>query len=324
MNNRLSIVEVSQKASQRNLPTRLAKKQERQANYERLWLIHPQQFHPFRNCMEAERIERTWQLIQEQTSLSEKSVVDLGCGEGTLARRLDKSGATVQAVDIASNALKRVKSDEENTIKTIQDVLPETSLPDSSYDIVISTEVIGELDKAEHRLFFAELSRLVKPEGFVVFSTPLDIDSEDALQQLIDLAHTELNIIQGIYSYHSLYLRIKRLCKIPGSFIKACKDPQKRENEIRKRLGINKFLFRMNSTPVFAILWTPIAYLSEKLVAILRKNRRLLLRLEKICRFFSDANQASHGIFVAKRRPFEVPDQEDRPIERPKKREVWE
>jgi len=278
---RLVVVETDNKpASTERIGSRRAKRQEAQAKYERMWLTAPGQFDPTRNCMERERLERTWQLINEFVDLNGKRAVDLGCGSGHLARRLKDAGAIVQAVDISSNALKELKKWH---IDAIQDTLPDTSLPDGAYDVVVSTDVIAELPRSEHRLYMAELARLVTAKGYVVCSTPIDIHSEDALQQLAELAHTEFDVLKWVYSYHALYVRLK-------AFVEA----------------------------------VPIPYITHPLARLLRQNRTLLLKLEKICHFFSDVNGISHAIFIAQRRPLEIPDMDHRPVERPKKREVWE
>ncbi len=324
-NKRLSIVEVSNKPTEeRRLSSRRVKRQEMQAKYERLWLIKPEQFDPTRNCMERERLERTLQLIQSHLSLSGKRVVDIGCGNGTLAKRLRDAGAVVQAVDIASNALKQLQQHDAADIETLQDALPETSLPDNTYDLVVCTEVIAELNAPDYRLFFAELARLVKPTGYVVCSTPLDIHSEDALQRLSELAHTEFNVIEWVYSYHALYQRLIDFISAPGRYSKAYRDTNYRLSELQTRTGFNRMWFRWNSLLLPALFWVPLSYITNPLADKLSQSRFLMLKLESISRFFSDISGITHAIFIGQRRPLEIPDRQHQPIERPKKREVWE
>lgn len=322
---RLQVIETSNELSnQVRIPSRRARRDEAQAQYERAWLQNSTQFDPGRNCMERERLERTWHLITAYIDVSGKRIVDLGCGNGLLARRLRDAGAVVQAVDIASNALNELKKHDWHDIDPIQDALPETTLPDSAYDIVVSTDVIAEIPRNDHRLYVAELARLVNPKGYVVCSTPIDIRTEDALNHLAELMHTEFNTVKWVYSYHALYIRLKEFFQIPGLFAKAYEDKNVRQQELQKRKGFNRWWFKMNSTLVPALFWVPLSYLTNPLVKLMRQNRTLLIQLEKICRFFSDINGVSHAIFIGQRRPLEIPDIDHRPVERPKKRTVWE
>lgn len=324
-NKRLGIVEVTnQRTTEQRLPSRRVRKQEMQAKYERIWLLKPEQCDSTRNCMERERLERTYHLIQDYFHIAGKRIVDLGCGDGKLAKRLRNEDGIVQAVDIASNALKCLQQDHAEGIEVIQAALPETSLPDNGYDLVISTDVIAELNVSDHRLFFAELARLVKSTGYVVCSTPLDIHSEGALQRLAELAHTEFNIIQWVYSYHALYLRLLDFLSSPGCFVKAFRDNSYRQSELQARMGFSRIWFKCNSMLAAALLWIPISYLTDPLTKRLKQSRYTLLKLEKVCRFFSDINGISHVIFIGQRRPLEIPVPRQHPVERSKKREVWE
>ncbi|MCB1112467.1 MAG: class I SAM-dependent methyltransferase [Chlamydiales bacterium] len=185
-------------------------RQEVQARFERLWLDDPEQFNPQRNCMERERIQRTRDLILAYVNPQGKKTGDLGCGYGALSLLLQKMGASVESIDIAANALKRLEG---KGLELKQDFLPKTLVEDSYYDLVICTDVIGDVAPKVYRHFFAELARVVKDEGYVVCSTALDIDTDDALQRFAELAETELIVTDWSLSYHALYIRLKRFCR---------------------------------------------------------------------------------------------------------------
>lgn len=253
-------------------------KQELEARFERLWMLDPDQFNPNRNCMERQRIERTWTLMCENLDFKQKMASDIGCGFGLLTGRMRDAGAHVDAVDISENALKNFKDRERIRIRTLRETMPFTKLPDSEYEVVVCTELLAELPAEQHRLFFSELNRLLKPEGTVVFSTGIDIDSEGVLEQLISLIQTEFEIDHAVYSHHSLFIRVRRY--------------------------FNKFRLR---------------FLDEKF----KQSRPLLLWLETVSRFFHPQNP-SHVIFLLKRKPLPNLEPEIVPIERPKKKEIWE
>lgn len=297
---------------------------EMQAKFERLWLINPERFNPLRNCMQRERLERTWQVLTTHTSLVNKQIADIGCGSGIFSRQLSDAGAQVIAVDIAENALKLIKEAGIDNIQLKQSAMPATTLPDHSYDVIICTELIAELPSDDHRLFFAELSRLIKTDGYLVCSSNIDIDSIGGVEKLIELTQTEFDILEEVASYHALYLCIKRFFEAPSRFIEGWQNPEFKNKELTSLHGFNRWWFWLNTTPLLIPFWyicNPCAHLICK---ILKNNRRLLLFLEKICRFIWDKDGISHYLFIAKQRPLKTMDPKEIPIEKPRRKEIWD
>lgn len=304
--------------------SRRTREKEMQAKFERLWLLDPEQFNPLRNCMQTERLERTWHLLATFVDPNDKQIADIGCAIGIFTRRLRDAGAKLTAVDIAENALKHVRKHDCTNIEIKQGTMPNTSLVDNNFDVVVCTEVIAELPPEDYRLFFSELARLVKPEGYVLCSTPIDIYSDSGVQRLVDLAHTEFNILSGLASYHALHLRIKHICEKPEEWVKRWKNPDTRKKDLDARSRINKWWYKINTTFPMMCVWKTLEFAANPLLSLLKNNRRVLLGLEKICRFFWDEAGISHFIFIAQRRPLQMPKPKDTPIPRPKKHEIWE
>ena len=247
---RLNIVSVSADPSTSANSSKTNRKEEARAKFERLWLTDPEQFDPNRNAMERERVVRTWHLIDEVLQPKDKKIADLGCGSGVFSIGLAERGAHVDAVDIASNALKLIKekySNNNSNLTTIQDYIPNTKLRDDHYDAALSTELIAYLHPEQYRLFFSELSRIIHADGHVICSTSIDIDSDDALQRFMSLAETELKVHKWIFSHHALYIRLNRFYTAPQRFAKAGKDPEYRQQSLDKRNGIDKWWFEINS-----------------------------------------------------------------------------
>ncbi len=318
--NPLSIISTNDNTPPKNqLPSR---RQETQAIFERLWNLDPNQFNPMRNCMEQERIARTINLINDHLPLSNATVADLGCGDGVLTLKARNEGAKVDAVDIAQIALKKLHNEER--ITTHQDYVPRTSLDDDTYDLVIATEIIAYLPHDEYRLFFSELARLVKSDGYIVCSTPLDMYTEDPLQHLADLAETELEIIKWHLSYHRFYINFRNFFEAPHRFLRAYRDRDYRQRQLDKRTGFSHHWFRFNSTTIPAFCWWPIQWVTRPIANSIRHSRNLLLGLEKICRFLWSDSGITHALFIAKRRPIEFTPKDERPVEHKHKKQVWE
>lgn len=323
-NSRLNIVNVSSERS--TAPSmRLSQKKELEAKFERLWLIDPNQFNPLRNCMQKERLDRTWDLLVKNTDLTDKNIVDLGCGAGVFSRRMRDGGGIILAVDIAYNALKHFSAFDKHHIETKQEAMPNTTLPDNHYDVVVAMELIAELPPEDYRLFFAELARLIKPDGTLVCSSPIDIDTEGGVERLINYAQTEFDIMETQKSYDALHIRLKRLCEMPAKFIEAWKNKEVRKEELSGRSGIRKWLFYFNSSIIFMWFWVILEPLMKRLLRKFKDSRKLLVRLEKICQFLSNDEGISHITFIGKRRPLDLKTEPEKvPLERPGKKVVWE
>ncbi len=271
-----------------------------QAHYERKWHQNPDQFQTSRSAKERERIKRTIQLIKDTMSLKGKHVVDLGCGDGQLAKIIRDFGASVDAVDIAKNPLQGLQ--DKVNIHPIHSCVPNTHLDDNSYDLVVCTELIGHLSQREHRLFFNELARLVKRDGWIVCSTNVDIDSDDALDAFISLAETELEVTQFRLSYHGRFIRFLNLLKSPELFADASQNNTARKQEIAKRHSVSRWWFQLSSTKLLGLIWKGVSLISTPLYKKAKQNETLLSLFEK-CSIQQKC--ISHVIVIAKRKPLE-------------------
>lgn len=301
-------------------------REETQARFERLWHRNPEQFNPMRNCMERERLDRTFALIEQHVSLPGQFVVDLGCGAGNFSLRLKEGGATVHAVDVAKNALALIKEKKLTEIKVIHDCLPSTLLDDNVYDLVVCTDIIAHLPEKEHRLFVNELSRLVKEDGCIVCSTPIDIESEDALVRFTALLETELIVTGWKISDHRLYLALRNFIEAPTNFARAKKNPDFRSRILSQRRPFSRWWFKINSSTFLGNSWNFFQIFTKPLASFIRQNRVILLVLEKFSRLIWSHAGVSHAIFIAKRRPLLEPPPPPAftPIERKQKKTVWE
>lgn len=207
MNDRLNIIAVEEKSKPVTSSPQRTRREENQAKFDRLWNLDPEQFNPLRNCIERERIERTWNLLSNYIHLDGKQIVDLGSGSGVFSSRLSDAGARVDAVDVSKLALSQLPE----SVNGIHDCMPSTKLSDDAYDIVASLDLIAHLPIRDHRLYMAELSRLVKRDGLVICSTPLDFRTDGAVELFLQLAETEFEIERIVISYHALYHRFHRV-----------------------------------------------------------------------------------------------------------------
>lgn len=105
--------------------------------------------------------------------LSGKRLLEFGCGSGTAAVALARSGARVSAFDLsaASVAVARRRAEANGvTVNVVEAAAERLPYPDESFDVVFGKAVLHHLDVSTAR---AELLRVLKPGGQAVFSEPL-------------------------------------------------------------------------------------------------------------------------------------------------------
>jgi len=113
---------------------------------------------------------------------SAKTILDIGCGTGVITRELEKlfPKATILAADLAHGMLVHAKHKKKWLSKQqfICSDIEQLPLPDNSIDFIYSNMMLhwcNNLDQA-----FAELNRILKPDGLFLFSTL----GPDTLQEL--------------------------------------------------------------------------------------------------------------------------------------------
>ncbi len=99
--------------------------------------------------------------------VSGKRVLDAGCGEGYLSRKLAKLGATVTGVELSQGMLSfALEEQNREPLGITFHNANVTSLPflsDRSFDVVITNNVIQDVEDYEGA--FREFSRLLRPGG---------------------------------------------------------------------------------------------------------------------------------------------------------------
>ena len=102
-----------------------------------------------------------------------KIVLDAACGEGYGTAYLSSFATHVTGIDLSEEAInhaqKKYLMSNLSFIKTPANDLP---FKEETFDTIVSFETIEHLSKEEHDQFLKEARRTLKPEGFLVISTP--------------------------------------------------------------------------------------------------------------------------------------------------------
>lgn len=104
--------------------------------------------------------------------IKEMKVLDLGCGAGYGSFELKKLGAkSVVGIDNDSKAIEyAISKFKIENLKFKIDNATNLSFPDSTFDIVVSFEVIEHIK--DYRKYLKEVFRVLKKGGYFIFSTP--------------------------------------------------------------------------------------------------------------------------------------------------------
>jgi len=106
-------------------------------------------------------------------------VLDIGAGHGALSEGLAGLGKDVAACDVLPQ-LFQAQGIECRPIDTETGVLP---FDDASFDMAFAVEVVEHIDG--HMKFFAEVSRVLKPGGVFIFTTPNILSLKSRLRFLM-------------------------------------------------------------------------------------------------------------------------------------------
>lgn len=268
---------------------------------EELWNKSPiEKLDPMATAIGRERVERTWSLIDKQTTEGKK-IVDLGCGNGIITSRLSQRGAQVTAIDGAQSALNLCK---QKGVTLMQAFLPYLPLADQSVEGVVLADVIADIEPPFYRLLMSEIARVLPKEGWFICSTGLDLYSEDALMRFMDLVKSEFEITTKKMSYHRLHYYLWQWIKAPLRWSRASKESAYRSRQLEKRRGLVRLLFYLHSLPGISLFWHYVAKGLSPLYARFLRSHKILIMCEKASRILWGRGGVTHVIVFAKKRPF--------------------
>ncbi len=100
-----------------------------------------------------------------------KRVLDVACGEGYGTALLAGSALSVTGVDVDAAAIAHASGKYGNaSTRFLQGSCTSLPLPDACMDLVVSFETVEHVD--DHEAFFAEIERVLTPEGLLLISSP--------------------------------------------------------------------------------------------------------------------------------------------------------
>jgi SAM-dependent methyltransferase len=99
-----------------------------------------------------------------------RTVLELGCGAGHDAARLARAGFTVAAADLSAEALRQAQASYGGAVWFLRaDIAAGLPLADGRFDAVMSNVALHMFPDAATRRVFAEIGRVVRPGGLLLF-----------------------------------------------------------------------------------------------------------------------------------------------------------
>lgn len=106
-----------------------------------------------------------------------RDVLDLGCGEGYVARRLEQRGAgSVLGIDVSAEMIHKARQAEVEGFSRIRyevgDAARLEGLADGSFDLVVAVFLFNYVDRTTTASIMRQVARVLRPGGRFVFSVP--------------------------------------------------------------------------------------------------------------------------------------------------------
>ncbi len=154
----------------------------------------------FRPLHEINPLRLKW--IDRQAPLAGKRVLDVGCGGGILAEAMAGAGATVTGIDLSEKALKVAKLHLYESGRSVDYQL--VSAEDFAAGHAAEFDVVTCMEMLEHvpdpASVVAACSRLVKPGGWVFFST-LNRNAKSYLFAIVGAEYILKLLPRGTHDY---------------------------------------------------------------------------------------------------------------------------
>ncbi|MBL6959138.1 MAG: class I SAM-dependent methyltransferase [Rhodospirillales bacterium] len=126
-------------------------------------------------------------VIREMLDLDGKTVLDIGCGDGSLSRLLARAGAHVTGLECNLPQLQRAKESEPVADETyLEGIGEDQPVEDASVDIAIFFNSFHHIDPANMGAALAETQRTLKPGGQLLIIEPLAEGPQYQLTRMID------------------------------------------------------------------------------------------------------------------------------------------
>lgn len=152
------------------------------------------------NRLRVEQILEILKLYFDTKKDKRLNVLDIGCGDGTIGKKIINLGSQVYGLDISFGNLKKAHN------KGLLAICTEASLDlpfkPHCFDVVFAGEIIEHLYDPEN--FLKQINRIIKKSGLLIISTPNLAHLPDRFKFLLGQTPTQ---IQATHPFLKLHIR---------------------------------------------------------------------------------------------------------------------
>jgi SAM-dependent methyltransferase len=126
------------------------------------------------------------EMLRRHVDLAGADVLDVGCGNGALAREMASLGARVIAMEISEAQLAAARAVDDGAIRLVVGRAEALPLPDASVDVVVFRASLHHVATDRMVPALHEAARVLRPGGIVYVAEPLAEGSFYALVAVVD------------------------------------------------------------------------------------------------------------------------------------------
>jgi SAM-dependent methyltransferase len=137
---------------------------------------------------------------------STDSVLEIGCGAGSMAIELARAGRKVTGVDVSGVILDKARARSEGVEGVEFERVCGVALPypDETFDAVYSIEVVEHLHEDDALAHFAEVRRVLRPDGRYWFLTPNGLAAASASERFGVSVDVDGDVHLKVWTYGEL------------------------------------------------------------------------------------------------------------------------
>jgi ubiquinone/menaquinone biosynthesis C-methylase UbiE len=166
------------------------------------------------------------EIVKKELVLTDKTVLDLGCGTGAWGSLLKSKGAfSVSGIDLAENMVKSAKKKHPNISFTIGNIEALNEIADNSFDIVTTSFVMHGVKVDHRKKILQEMIRITKKNIIIhdfIGETPWTIAILEFLEKS-DYKNFKVNFVSELEAFCS---KVKLISAKKGSGVYLAEIPK--------------------------------------------------------------------------------------------------
>lgn len=186
--------------------------------------------------LEEEHKARYEYAVTRATGLN---ILDVACGTGYGTYELSGRAQSAKGVDISKESIDYAKSHyQQPNLEFIQASACDPLFPPNSFDLITSFETIEHLNQEQRQIYLANLRTWLKPEGFLMLSTPNKRVTSPYTDKPLNPFHVKEFTYHELKNELSAHFEIEQILgqRIISKFLTI--------NIIRKAIRLTEIIFR--------------------------------------------------------------------------------